>query len=708
MLKLIKWLLILAVIVIVVGVALPFVLPVSFVKGQVETLVTQALGRKFAIDGDLSYTLWPPLTLKAANVSLANRPDESEAVMARFDQLDIDLKALAYKDDVVEIGHVRLIKPVAHLSIDENGNPNWEMGEGSDDRGRSDGRGPGPDHGDGLPKLVLGEIVIEDGLVTFEDRQAGIERRFENIQLSITGDEQSGALNIAGSVDQGGEQALLQGQVADLNALAGGGSSDLNLNLTVPGGEAGITGKLDAGAGGLDVEVDLQIEDIRGLASWAGQPLELPEGQLEALSLKAGVTGNGQALDLAPLALQVDDLAINGDLALALNERLRISGSLALGNLNLDPYLPPRDDAAAPAAEATDSTEPQGWPNDPLNLPLPLPVDLDLVLEIDAVRADKVELGKGKIELFADNLTTKVNVVEQILYDGAASALLTAEAGEEPKFDASLKADGVALFPILKAFAEFERLEGTGNIDVSVQTQGNSVKTLVERLDGSGNVMFSDGAILGINIGATVRSVMTLGVSNEAKQQKRTDFAELGGSFVIEQGLLKNDDLALRAPLLRVNGAGRVDLSAQTLNYVLTPKLASTLEGQDASTDPNFNLGVPIVFEGPWSDPDFQLEIGGALTGDITDPAALADVIGGIAQDEGKLQELQEQFGSNGGGFGGLIDGLLGGSNQEQPADSNPVDNSQQENTVPDATTGNPVDAPKKLIDSLGGLLGND
>ncbi len=183
--------------------------------------------------------------------------------------------------------------------------------------------------------------------------------------------------------------------------------------------------------------------------------------------------------------------------------------------------------------------------------------------------------------------------------------------------------------------AGLDSFAGTGNLRFAVTSQGSSIADLVRGLDGEGLVLARDGAILGINIGATVRQVMTLGAVSTAGEPRRTDFAEAGGSFTIEDGVLANEDFALRAPVLRVTGAGTVDLGAQTLVYRLLPQLASTSKGRTRRARAPFRPACRSSSRAPWDDPRHRLDLGGALSGDISDPAALANFVGSIAADPG-------------------------------------------------------------------------
>ncbi len=92
---------------------------------------------------------------------------------------------------------------------------------------------------------------------------------------------------------------------------------------------------------------------------------------------------------------------------------------------------------------------------------------------------------------------------------------------------------------------------------------------------------------------------------------EKTDFSELTGSFVITDGIAKNDDLQLASPLLRATGAGSVDLPARSLDYTVRPKLVASLAGQDGDKDLH-GIEIPLHFTGSWENPEIQPDIAGA------------------------------------------------------------------------------------------------
>ncbi|MEI7609444.1 MAG: AsmA-like C-terminal region-containing protein, partial [Rhodospirillaceae bacterium] len=89
---------------------------------------------------------------------------------------------------------------------------------------------------------------------------------------------------------------------------------------------------------------------------------------------------------------------------------------------------------------------------------------------------------------------------------------------------------------------------------------------------------------------------------------QKTEFAELTGSFTINNGVVTNPDLALKSPLLRVSGAGSVNLPRRTVNYRVQPKLVASLQGQGGVQ----NLGgieVAVIVEGAWDNLSFRPDL---------------------------------------------------------------------------------------------------
>jgi AsmA protein len=273
------------------------------------------------------------------------------------------------------------------------------------------------------------------------------------------------------------------------------------------------------------------------------------------------------------------------------------------------------------------------------------------------------------------NQALTADLKEFALYDGKGNGSLTLTAVDgQPSIKQNFKLDGLQALPFLSDAADFERLEGTASAEFSVSARGGSQRQLVQNLNGGGKVVFADGAITGINIAAMVRNASSAFLSATAKEARKTDFAELSGSFTIKNGVLSNQDLSLLAPALRVAGSGTVDLPKKRIDYRIDPKAAATLKGQGSAADVKGIL-VPVVITGPFDDLSYQPDLSGVVEQAIKDPGALKEQVKDLGQSgkdikkqlknidkddaKGLLEGIVNSEDAKGSPAGSLLEGLL-------------------------------------------------
>ena len=92
----------------------------------------------------------------------------------------------------------------------------------------------------------------------------------------------------------------------------------------------------------------------------------------------------------------------------------------------------------------------------------------------------------------------------------------------------------------------------------------------------------------------------------------KTIFSSIKGSFTIDKGVLVNEDLAFRSPVLTATGKGNVDIGRQRLSYRVTP----VAFGEAAEGDTGRVL-VPILIDGTWSDVNFHPDLSGVVNDEI-------------------------------------------------------------------------------------------
>lgn len=427
---------------------------------------------------------------------------------------------------------------------------------------------------------------------------------------------------------------------------------------------------------GVQGGADLAVASIRELAAWLAQPLPLPGEGLWTLDIAGRLQASPQRVAFEQAEIKLDQIEAQGDVVAELGGAVpKVTGRLDTGPIDLNPYLPPPGPAGEAGAEGTPPAPAgqEGWSDEPLAIPPIGGAEVDFQLSTDGVRYREIKLGQTALGLRLKGNTLTADLEDAVLYEGRGKGQLSVSVTDGvAAIRQQFSLNGLQARPLFTDAAGFERLEGTTNAEFDLQTRGRSQRELVSNLNGSGRTAFTDGAIVGVNLAAMVRNLRTAFLDAAAGEARKTDFAELSGSFVVENGVLRNDDLKLQAPLLRLAGKGSVDLPARTLNYRIEPLAAPTLEGQGA-TEQVAGILVPVVIEGPWSDPQIGPDLSGLVETAIRNPEQLKQQLDQLEQQGGSLGEAAEKLKENlenpqGQNLQEVLKGLSGAvGGQEQP-----------------------------------------
>lgn len=317
-----------------------------------------------------------------------------------------------------------------------------------------------------------------------------------------------------------------------------------------------------------------------------------------------------QAFTLSGMELKVSDatpgsnkppLSLKGDVEFDASPQA-IRFTLAADQVNLDRYLPPP--AKAPAGGG--APPPSAKPEEPIDLSALKGLNLKGDLKIDRLIASNVKLEKVHLGVKAAGGKVIAEPLTADLYQGKLAGSASVDANTN-RF--ALKADlpGVALGPLLKDALDNDMLEGKGNIALDVQTGGNTVTAMKKALAGSARLSLKDGGLKGINLDDVIRKVKK---QPSAQSSQRTDLSELTASFAIKNGVAHNDDLSAKAPLLRLSGAGDVDIGANAINYLAKVSVVASSSGQGGKDLAELNgKTLPVKIDGPLDAPQFHPDL---------------------------------------------------------------------------------------------------
>lgn len=633
----------LVVILIVAVVVIPFVVPVETYKSQLVTQTKSATGRDLKIDGDFRLSVFPSLGFVAGKVSLANAPGGAAPHLLSLDSLTVSVAFLPLLSGNIEIETFVLDRPQFNLEIDISGKPNWQFattaptgGTATPPKSANKAEGASTDLGGVLSGLSLGDVRLVNGKVSYSDARSNVRQVIDDINMEVALPSFDRPVQLDGSLVWNKEKISLAVALETPNSLLAAKPSKVDakvsstpVNFTFKG--SATNGKSIQARGG----VDLSVPSVRKLAAWAGSPLTASGLGFGPLKITGEFDMNGSRMSFSKAQLGFDDIKGSGDVMFDSGGiKPSVTANLQLGNLDLNRYLPPEQKAAkngggesasvpagGPAATATAA----GWSDEPIDLSALNSVDAKLDLAVEGIQARKIKIGQSNLGVTLRKGTMIADLAKMALYDGVGKATVTLNGGSTiPSIALKFDLSKFQALPFLTDAMALDKVEGTANADLSVTGRGRSQREIISSLNGSGKVQFLDGAIRGINLAAMLRNIKSAFLDPGAKQTQKTDFAELGGTYRINQGILTNTDLSLKSPFLRVAGAGTVDLPRQSVNYRIEPKIVASTAGQGGNQDAG-GIKVPVIVSGPWSNLSYKPDLAGAL-GDIAkDPSKVLD-----------------------------------------------------------------------------------
>ncbi len=642
---------------IIAVIAAPFLIPAERIKTELMIAANDATGRTLSIDGDFGVSVFPVLGLNASKVSFSNAPTSDVANMATIEELTIELNLIPLLSGNVSVDKFILNEPVIVLEVDKNGKKNWEFeGTAADAKTKEAESDTSTEQGDlGISDLNLGDVQIKNGSITYKDLQGGVTHEITqaNLALELLGLDQPFKTN--GSAVWKGEKIELATELGALRAVLENkptsadisvNSSKVSLNFN-----GDITTLTPLNVGG---STELDVPSLKGLVAWVAEPMEAADGTMENVNIKGNVGAKGDVFSFTNAELTFDKIQATGNFTANIGGKVpSLKGDLDLPKLDVNPYMPEQSASNDTASEGSKKPTGQKWDDTPIDFsPLKL-VNVDFKLSVGELLVQKMKIGQTKLSTVLKDGILNLNLDELALYNGKGTGTVTVNAqGNEAKISEAFSLTGLQLQPFLKDAADFDKLEGTGNIDLDVTTTGISQKTFVEKLNGKGSILFTDGAINGINLAAMARNVTS--AFTDSGEAQKTDFAELSASYTIVNGLLENKDLKLLNPFVQVFGKGKVNMPPKTLDYRLEPKVTASTKGQGSGE--TSGLAVPINVTGSWDDPSFAPDLAGVIS-NVADPDVLKEKI----KDAGK-EKLQDSLKDNlKEGLGSGLKGLLGG-----------------------------------------------
>jgi AsmA protein len=396
--------------------------------------------------------------------------------------------------------------------------------------------------------------------------------------------------------------------------------------------ELNVAGHLDTrfapGQLQYDGTLDVTPFNARTLASRLGIPLPKTGNRksLTAIGGKANISGNGRSIKATKMAMKLDSSTIKGDFTVLDFASLALAFNVDVDAINLDHYLPPsaKGKAATPGAAAT-----------------ALPVDLVRSLNLDGqVRIGKltvsgIKMSKVVVTANAKNGILKLSPLGAALYQGRYDGNVVMDASASaPRISLDETIKGVQIGALLQDVRGNAPLTGATDLRATLTAIGGNTESLKRTVDGNISFAIHDGTIEKVDmVNSMCTTLAALDFDNLNKQTiaagligllldssksraptnssgsggTRTEFSEMTGTAILNKGIARNDDLAMSSPIVRVRGAGTIDLPRDRLNYRAEAELVQSCAGI-GKRDLAGQI-IPVTITGAITNPKVQPQI---------------------------------------------------------------------------------------------------
>lgn len=570
----------------------------------IQARIERAIGHRIAIDGTTRIALWPTFHVTLNDITLDRRGSEAaERIEIAQARAEMPFGKLISGKPIIT--DLTLEKPVAYLPL---------LRERATSKPSPASNDAATTSASDTAQVRIDRITVNDGALVFANPQDKVEERIEAIDATA----------------------------------AIGADLQLVMNATARSGTHAL-------------EIDLRVELPVDEATRHNLPMELtfqaPTLMSETLTAKADVRVASTMVRINGVSGTFGGKPFTGWASVDLTSKPLVKLDLDIQDLAI----------GKPAQTATQASA--TWSDTLFDLRGLNYVDADV--RISAARLAYGDLRIAPLAFGATlNRGTLAAKVENLgLYDGLANGALTLDAsGATPHLSLQGDLAGVPTLPLLSGLADFDHLEGKLQAKFAVQSSGTNPRAMMSNLEGTAFLDFRDGKIRGINVAQMIRSLTASTLNGwQADDVQATDLSQLSASFRIAQGKAETNDLALAGPLVRMRGAGAVDLGGKTLALRVEPKLVMSLEGQGGAADP-VGLGIPVMIQGPWAAPQIYPDMTGILDNPDAAYAKLRELGQGLFGTDPNSKTAKSLTGKSlGETLGGMIRQGLGRS--QQPGD---------------------------------------
>jgi AsmA protein len=617
----------------------PSLISKDMVRKKLVQQIEQNTGRKLEIDGAVNVQFLPFPKVEATNVSLSGPAEFADRPFISIKSLEVNVALLPLISKEIVITKLHLNGADVNLEVNAQGEDNWSFTPKSKP-GRKQATTANLGGRAALPNIMFGDVHLSNSTIAYRDLRTSKVHELKQVNLSLDAENIHEPVSINADAILRDKKITLSSQLGSLVDLYENRGTDFSLLIANDVVNVDYKGRVEAMTfkGNLSVDSN-SLTELFGWLEPAKQSAAID--QKLALNLSSKVDCTLDSCFFKNLNMTLDAVKVSGEASFNLSGRKpEFNLDLSADALDLNPFLPKHQAGTQQSFSIISSAHAapaKSWSSDPIDLSVFDRFNATINIKTGSFVVQSIKTGLATLRAKVENGRFSADIIDAVFYGGKAtiSANVDSRAMTVSK---RVELSAVQAEPFMSDVLQEKRLSGTLNSKAAFFTRGGSESEMVANLQGQGSVKFTDGAIRGINLADMVRNIQSAFKQVDTAPQK-TDFAELGGTFTIANGILKNNDLAMKAPLMRLSGDGQINLPARTINYRLKPQIVETIQGQGGKEKEG--IMVPVIVEGSLDNPSFRPDLASAAQDALRDPQKIKDTVKNVKEQlkEGGLKD---------------------------------------------------------------------
>jgi AsmA family protein len=383
---------------------------------------------------------------------------------------------------------------------------------------------------------------------------------------------------------------------------------------------------------GMNLNVDIQGNDLANLEKITGKPIPL--------SGPFSISGNAVALSaksykISDLKASVQESDLKGWMEINLGgKKPRITADLSSQKLDFRLLLSKKDSRSGESEKDSDKlpvTKGKVFSHTPL--PLEILKQVNAEIELNAKQLllpPPLFFSDTTAHMVIEDGHLTVNPINLVVGGGTLDGHFDIHVQDKAaRVATALKIDQYELGSMFKKLEINDSLHGNVDIELNLESRGNSIAELMSGLNGRTMVVMGDGMINqnAVKLLGSELSSGLLQLLNPLK--KKEEYAKINcfaGGFDIKNGLAQSSALVLDTHQVRVFGYGKIDLKTEEIDLSLKPSPKSGM-GINGLAKLSLSLGEltrPLKLKGTFSNPSLSIDPTESI---IT----LGKAIGGVA-----------------------------------------------------------------------------